>query len=315
MSAAAGSPRLGIRWDPRWDPAAVPTVARHVEELGYDELWMIEDCFSAGGLTTSVAALGATERLVVGVGVLPTVARNAAIAAMEIAAVARMFPGRFVPSFGHGVDSWMRQIDARPPRRLTLLQETLSSVRTLLAGERLDVEGAFVKLRDVQLEHPPEVVPPVLVGTTGPRGLEIAGRFADGAVIPEVAAPGAVSWARSLVDAAGRRGQIVVYSYLSLDDDREAALRAARPLVSRWLVSGDFPDMAEQAGLGRDGAGEIDDDLLTSIATAGAPEDGIRTVAGLGAAGADSVVLLPRGGDWQEQIELFAARCLPHFKG
>ena len=43
---------------------------------------------------------------------------------------------------------------------------------------------------------------------------------------------------------------------------------AARPLVERWLRSGDFPDLAERAGLARDGEGEFDEELFASIAAA-----------------------------------------------
>ena len=150
---------------------------------------MVESCFAAGGLTSATVALASTEKLVVGIGLLPAVVRNPAIAAMEIATVARIFPGRFMPAFGHGVDSWMRQIDARSQRRLALLEQTVTAVRKLVNGGQLDDEGEFVHFDRVELEHPPAVPPPILVGTTGPRGIAIAGRAADGIVIPEVACP------------------------------------------------------------------------------------------------------------------------------
>lgn len=312
MTEPASAVAVGVRWDPRWDPATVIARARRFEELGFAELWMIEDCFSAGGLTTATAALAATERIRVGIGVLPTPVRNAAIVAMECAAVARMFPGRFLPGFGHGVDSWMRQVDARPRHRIALLEETVSAVRALLAGERLNVEGEFVKLRDVELEHLPEAPPPVLIGTTGPRGLDVAARVSDGVIMPEVATPAAIEWVRSILDA-GRSpaGRIVSYAYLSIADDTAAGRDAARPLVERWLRSGDFPDLAERAGLTRDGEGSFEEETFASIAVAGDAADCLRTVAGLADAGADSVVLLPGGEDPDRQLERFAVECLP----
>lgn len=313
MSAPAASPAIGVRWDPRWRPEDVVGVARTVEELGYDELWLVEDCFSSGGLTMSAAALASTGRLVIGVGLLPAVVRNAAIVAMEIAALARAFPGRFVPAFGHGVEDWMKQIDARPADRLGALEETVRAVRELVAGRRVDTpDGAHVRLHDVTLEHPPRAVPPVLVGTTGPKGLALAGRASDGIVIPEVACPAAVRWARGETTAAGGPGRTVVYSYLSLDDeDGAAGVAAARPLVERWTRSGVFPDLAEHAGLGRDGAGPLDDAMLQSIATAGDAPACAQTVRGLWEAGADSVVLLPRAADAPAQLAGFAKRALP----
>ncbi len=311
MSEGARDPAIGVRWDPRWPPERLEEVARTVERLGYDELWLVEDCFSGGGLTMAAAALAWTERIVVGVGVLPALVRNAAIATMEIASLARMFPGRFVASFGHGVDDWMRQIDARPADRLGALEETVRAVRELLAGRAETVDGAHVRLRGVQLEHPPEIVPDVLIGTTGPRGLALAGRCADGVVVPEVAGPEAVRWVRSCTAAAGGPGRTVVYAYLSIDDTSAAGLDVARPLVEHWLRNSVFPDLAERAGLGRDGSGEFAEEALRGMAVAGDASDCASTVRGLWDAGADSVVLLPRSPGELEQVERFAREALP----
>jgi 5,10-methylenetetrahydromethanopterin reductase len=311
VSGTRKEPRVGLRWDPRWDPLDLPDIARAAEQLGYDELWTVEDCFSAGGPTSTALALAATQRIEVGLGLLPAIVRNPAIAAMELAVLARMYPGRFVAAFGHGVEEWMLQIGARPANRLTVLEETVGAVRALLAGETLNVEGRHVRLRDVVLEHPPEQPPPVLIGTTGPRGLGLAGRIADGIIVVEVACPTAIAWARSLAAAAGGPGRVVVYAFLSIDDHDDAGIAAIRPQIETWMRSGAFPDMAEQAGLGRDGLGTLDDETLQSMAIAGAPESCARTVRGLWEAGADSVVLLPRLDEGVAQMRRFGEEVLP----
>ncbi len=311
MSDADGAKRVGLRWDPRWDPLELPEIARAAERLGYQELWTVEDCFSAGGLTSTALALAATERIVVGLGLLPASVRNPAIAAMELAVLARAFPGRFVPAFGHGVEEWMLQIGVRPANRLTALEETVSAIRALLAGQTLNVEGEYVRLRDVVLEHPPPEPPPLLIGTTGPRGLELAGRVADGIIVVEVACPDAVAWARSLAGAERGGGRVVVYAFLSIDDDDAGGIARIRPQVEAWMCSGAFPDMAERAGLGRDGSGELGDEMLQSMAVAGAADSCARTIRGLWEAGADSVVLLPRLGDGLAQMRRFGEEVLP----
>ena len=83
----------------------------------------------------AASALAATREVTVGIGLLPAAMRNPALAAMEIAGLARLHPGRFAAAFGHGVEPWMRQIDARPANRLAALEETVAAVRALLAGE------------------------------------------------------------------------------------------------------------------------------------------------------------------------------------
>lgn len=306
------SPRIGVRWDPRWSPEELLELAPWVEELGYDELWLIEDCFSSGGLTTASIALALTERLRIGIGLLPAPVRNPATVAMEIATLARTFPGRFMPAFGQGIPDWMRQIDAYAEARLTLLDETVDAVRRLVRGERLDVDGRYVRLDGVELEHKPAVPPEILIGTTGPKGLRLAGRISDGAVVPEVATPSAVRWAAERLAEGGAAPELVLYSYLSLDEEDGVAVAA--DLVDQWIRGGVFPDMAEHAGLTREGEGELSEETLLSIATAGNPESCESTVRGLLGAGATSVVLLPRKRDYRTQLDRFAKEVLPRLR-
>jgi 5,10-methylenetetrahydromethanopterin reductase len=287
--------RVGVLFRPEWPPEELPGYARAAERDGFAELWVVEDCFLAGGPTMAVAALAATERLEVGIGLLPVSLRNPALAAMEIAGAARLHPGRLTVAFGHGVEAWMRQIGARPPNRLVALEETVAAVRTLLAGETVSEQGEHVRLDDVKLAHPPDPQPGILVGTTGPRGMTIAGRVADGVLLPEGSSAAAVRWAREA--AAPRR--LVTYAWLSLDDDRDAALDAVRPMLEHWLSMGLYPRLGELAG------------DLRSLAVVGNADDCAQAVARLWEAGADSVVLVPRHDDHDEQVARFAADVLP----
>ena len=220
--------RLGVMIRAQHPPETVPALAREAERDGFEELWLAEDCFLSGGPTLAVAALAATGRLRVGIGLLPAAVRNPAIVAMELATIARLHPGRLSVAFGHGIEAWMRQIGARPPDRIVALAETVAAVRTLLAGE--EVSGAG--LEAVRLDFPPPTVPPVLVGSTGPRGLAVA---SDGILLPEGAGPAAVRWARAQADP----GQTVVYAWLSIAGDEATALAALRP--RRRGVGGERP--------------------------------------------------------------------------
>src|ERR671916_3094811 len=120
--------RLGLQFRPEWPPEELPAFARGAERHGFAELWVVEDCFLAGGPTMAATGLAVTGRLRVGIGLLPAAVRNPAVVAMELAGLARLHPGRFTAAFGHGVDAWMRQIGARPADRLGLLEETVAAV-------------------------------------------------------------------------------------------------------------------------------------------------------------------------------------------
>jgi alkanesulfonate monooxygenase SsuD/methylene tetrahydromethanopterin reductase-like flavin-dependent oxidoreductase (luciferase family) len=208
-------------------------VAGLAEEAGVDELWVWEDCFLHGGLTSAAAALAWTERLRVGVGLLPVPLRNPAVAAMEIATLAKLFPGRFLPAVGHGVLDWMGQVGARVESPMTLLREYTLAVSGLLAGERLDVDGRYVRLADVALDDPVPDVPSLLIGARGPRTVRLAGEIADGVLLDAVATPDSVRAARNAVDAArseaGIEGaaEVVVFTETTPEDARAAIQRLA----------------------------------------------------------------------------------------
>jgi 5,10-methylenetetrahydromethanopterin reductase len=303
-AAMTTTPEIGAVFPAFAHPADLPAFAADVEALGYDSLWVIEDCFLSGGLTLAATALAVTQRLKVGVGLLPVAVRNPAIAAMEVATLARMHPGRFTTTFGHGVESWMQQIGARPARRLAAMRETVTVVRRLLAGETVTLAGDYVTLTGVVLDNAPEVVPPVLVGTTGPAGLALAGRHADGFLLPEGCGPAFVTAAAQLAAADGPKPRCDVYAWLAVDDDPTVARASLRPAIAAWRDSGAYPHPQRAAGVGP--GDEIDDGVVERLAIAGDGPACIAAVQRFAEAGADSVIVTPPGDEWRDQIERFA---------
>lgn len=144
--------KLGVIFTADRPPEALAAFAAAAESAGLDELWLCEDCFLAGGIAASATALAATQRITVGLGIMPAVFRNPAAAAMEIATLARLHPNRFIAGLGHGVPAWMDQIGALPAKPVRALEETATAIRRLLAGERVTTEGDYVNLNDVRLE-------------------------------------------------------------------------------------------------------------------------------------------------------------------
>ena len=300
--------RLGVMLRREVPPERTAGYAAAVERLGYAELWVVEDCFYAGGIAAGAVALAVTSTITVGLGVLPAVMRNPATTALEVAALARMFPGRLRPGLGHGVTDWMRQIGALPSSQLAALEETTVALRALLRGETVTAHGRHVDLGAVALEFPPAVVPPVALGVRGPRSLELCGRVADGTVLTELSVPSYVRWARERVDAgraaAGRTDphDVTVYAFWSPDPD------ALRPLVAAGLrsgaVDGQLGDLAPAVAALREAhaddvalAAALPADLLGAVTVSGPPAARRERLAALADAGADAVVLIPAADD------------------
>lgn len=303
--------RIGVRFQPGWPPEDLLAFACSVEEQGYDELWFSEDCFWSGGVAMAATALAATSRLAAGVGLFPATTRNPATAAMELGALARMFPGRLVTAFGRGVPGWMNQIGAATPRPLAHLEDTVSAVRSLLHGEEVSASTAHLQLQQVRLGFPPVEPPPVLIGTTGSKGFGVAARAADGVVLAEVSTPRAVQWARRELEQTGRVGRIVVFALLSLDHDSAAAVATIAQDVATWARSGVFTQITSVVGIDDTNDGPLDDSLVRMMTVSGDADDCIASLSRWESSGVDTLVLIPRSGDGREQVARFGAEVLP----
>ncbi len=296
------SPQLGVCFPREFPPSLVIEFAERLEAGGADQLWVIEDCFYTAGISLAATALARTEWLTVGIGILPAVARNAAITAMELATLARLAPARVVAGIGHGVQEWMEQIGARPSSPVTTLTEVIAAVRRLLAGDTVAVEGRTVTLRDVRLDEPPTPAPPVLAGVRGPKSLAAAGQCADGIVLAELTGPSAVRQAIAQAAAPGSF-DVAVYSSFTIDDDRHAARRGFAPFVVETIENGgtaglratpfydDLVAIVERDGA--DGVAKVPDDWWIELGAVGTPDDAAAHVDALAAAGATSVAFFP----------------------
>jgi 5,10-methylenetetrahydromethanopterin reductase len=273
-------PALGFVIRPEHPPEELPGLARRVEAAGFDELWLWEDCFLAGGIAATSAALAATDRIHVGLGIMPAPVRNPAFAAMEIAALERLHPGRIAVGIGHGVTAWMRQIGAKPESQLALLEETVGAVRALLAGEELHADGRYVRLDRVKLDHPPAAPPPIYTGVRRPKSLAVSGRVADGTILSEPSSPAYVEWARGRISSV-RPHRITVYAWCALGPDARATLL---PLLEERMAQG---------GPQFDDADELTDERVAQMTVSGTPDEAKASIRALGEAGADAVVLIP----------------------
>lgn len=310
-------------------PEHIPRVAASAERLGFGELWMAEDYFCYGGFTGAALALGATERISVGLGIVASVARHPAVTAMETATLARAYPGRFLPGIGHGVPFWTDQMGVTARSPLTALTECVNGVRGLLAGDTLDAEGKYFTFRSVTATHPAEQQVPILTGVLGPKSLRLSGEIADGTVMSVLAGTAyleaALGHIREGMAASGRTEHLVpTFALFSVGKNGKQARAAVRPALAAYItavgphnpLTGAFgynDRIAELLEQRPDTMAEsLPEEWIDTLAVAGDPDEVAARIGALRAAGATSVVLSPVNAESAlDELELTASAVLP----
>lgn len=306
----------------------IPFVQR-AEQCGFDETWVVEDCFYAGGIASASVALANTQHMKIGLGIMPAVVRNPAFAAMEIAALARLFPHRFLPGLGHGVGTWMKQVGAFPTSQLAALEEVTLTIRALLRGVDVDFHGKHVDLSHVKLNFPPNNVPPVSLGVRSIKSLQLSGRSADGTILAEYGSPAYVRWAVEQIQAGqravGNEGdphRVTVYTFCVVDADHDVAVQKLRPQVADAIASGNLTAYLEPLGIADEAKRLVETtnrvdlpqaiptEWITQLAVVGTPSDCRDSIRQLVESGADSVILVPLEDDMQT-LSSYADALLP----
>jgi 5,10-methylenetetrahydromethanopterin reductase len=172
---------------------------------------------------------------------------------------------------------------------------------------------------------------PIYIGATGMKMMELTGEIADGVVLNYLVSPtynaDAMEHLASGADRVGRsvddldRPQLIV---CSMDEDRDAALDAARELVTQYL--GQQPHIMKASGVPEsllDRIGEVltwpataeqvhaasklvPDEVVQMITASGTAEECRAKVAEYVDAGCTCPILYPLGSDVRAMIDAFA---------
>lgn len=308
-STTTGKGNVGVVLPRDLPPQQIVPFAQRAESLGFDELWVVEDLGYKGGIAQAATVLAVTSRITVGVGIMPAAVRNAAFAAMEVATLAQLHPGRVTVGIGHGMPGWLRSVGAWPASPLTLLAEYADALRTLLSGAPGPSKGRYVDVEGLVLHELPTVVPPIVLGVRGPKSLALAGDHADGIVLAEPAMPIYVARSRAAAAPAAQSPLVVSYDLASVADDRQLALDAVRPSLAvlrepDWhphIVGAPFAE--ELVALAREVSDpdeflrRLPEEWVSELTLAGTPEEVRRKIADRHAAGSTTVVMFPTSRD------------------
>ncbi len=310
-------------------------IARYAENKGFHAIWQAESRLVREATVPMAAFLAVTEKIKVGSGVVNNWTRNPALLASTFSTLDDLAPGRVILGIGAWWEPLASKVGVHRTKPLLAMRETVEAVRALLADQNVTYNGQFVHLDGVELDYvhqerrPKDV--PIYIGATGMQMMELAGEIGDGVVLNYLVSPIYNDMAMEHLERGARRAgrsatdldrpQLVV---CSLDDDRGAALDAARLLVTQYL--GQQPHIMKASGVPESLLEEIGkvltwpataeqveaasrlvpDDVVQMITASGTAEECKEKVAEYVNRGCTCPVLYPLGSDVHAMIDAFA---------
>jgi len=316
-------------------------VAQKAETRGFKRVWLAEDHHSRDLIVQATAVAMATKSIEIGLGIVNPFTRHPAQIAMAVADIEEMCGPRMVLGFG-AAHSAINAHGLENPRPITALKEAGEICSRLLQGERVVYEGEIFRLPapGAKLRFPlARSRVPVYFGTMGPRTLRRVVPDADGIKFSVFATPTfakkCMGHLREALDRADRSIDdldVSCYIIFSVDEDRDVARHAAKPLVAHYVRQ--VPDMAryEYAGLDvprmqalqgdlrtafmadrfQEAIETLPDDVVEALAVIGTPAECIKGLQAYAAAGIKTPVLYQSlGPDRIAAIDLIADSVRP----
>jgi 5,10-methylenetetrahydromethanopterin reductase len=311
-------------------------LAVRAEAAGFDQLWVSHDLFLRSAPVLLAAAAGATERLMLGTGVLNPYSEHPVELAMHAATLQELSNGRAMLGMAAGAAGFLQKAGVTQEEPMRRTRQALRACRALLDGESpAEVQGTGDWGGAARLLNPPARRVPIYLGAMSPRMLALGGELADG-VLALLFPPEHYAVARGQIvngsDEAYRppgRVDIPACVWVSVDEDRE---RARAALAHKLVFYGpEFaPYLLERVGLSRadfapaataQQRGDTEEALrlitpaMLRLGIAGTPEDVINRCAPLIEQGATHLSFgPPLGPDPLRAVDLLGQGVIPELR-
>lgn len=310
-------------------------IARYAEAKGFEAVWQADSRLVRDATIPMAAFAATTDTLKIGAGVVDIWSRNPARLASTFATLDDLAPNRIILGLGAWWDPLAAKVGVERRRPLLAMREIVTSVRGLLAGEKVTLHGEFVHLDGVEIDYVHQERGakelPIYIGATGMQMMELTGEIADGVVLNYLVSPDYNHRALEALERGARRAQrsldeidrpqLIV---CSMSADRSEALDAARLLVTQYL--GQQPHIMKASGvpeslleeIGRvltwpathdqvvEASKLVPDEIVQMICAAGTPEECVKKVGEYIASGCTSPILYPLGPDVRLMIDTFS---------
>jgi probable F420-dependent oxidoreductase len=222
-----------------------PAIAREAEARGYRTAW-VGEASGTEAIVLSTLIATHTAKLQIANGVIPVQTRTPIVYGQAAATLGHLAPGRFALGLGLSSEIIVGQWHGLPfTPSIQQMREAVQIIRTVAAGERVNFEGKFYRLKNFRLAIPaPAPAPRIYLAALGPKMCELAGEVADGVLLNWIP-PSAVDASMRHVEAGAKRANrrladvdVAVYVRTCVTDEREAVREAlARDITGYAIVN------------------------------------------------------------------------------
>ena len=308
--------------------------ARRAEELAYDGIFLGESHLSSiDSFQTLASCAMITKRVLLGIAVTNMVFRHPTVLAGAAASLNEISTGRAIVGLGTGDGPVYSQ-----GLKATQLIEFEAGVRLI----RRLVQGipALFPTGKVGIGFTINKPAPIYVSAEGPKGLQLAGRSADGVILGTGFDLRVYEWAKEQIRAGavetGRNEStfgIIAAGMLCVRSDGDEARKIVRNRIAnrahhnfRFTLATVPPQELEGVKEFMDGfdvmkpmEDRVDPDLVNDylihrFSIAGNPTECIERIEELKAAGMEHLMLTPSRKVYGETVEAFATKVIPHFR-
>lgn len=308
--------------------------AKRAEELGYDGIFLGESHLSSiDSFQTLASCAMITKRLLLGIAVTNLVFRHPTVIAGAAASLNEISKGRAIMGLGTGDGPVYTQgLKALPMKQF---EEGVRLIRHLVQGNAASFPTGKIGL-GFTINRPA----PIYVSAEGPKGLELAGRSADGVILGTGFDLRVYEWAKQKIRngaaEAGRKESdiaVIAAGMLCVRDDGDEARKIVRNRIANrahhnFRFTYETVPPEELAGVKKFVAGfdvmkpmedRVDPDLVNDylvhrFSIAGTPKECIERIEELKAAGVEHLMLTAARKVYHESVEAFATEVIPHFQ-
>jgi 5,10-methylenetetrahydromethanopterin reductase len=231
--------RVGLCFDGFYSIQEMIELAQLGDDAGMESIWMSDHLCFRDSMTTSMALLGATNKIKVAAAPASPYSRNPIITAMALATMDEFAPGRVIGSPGTGNAAALKEAGMESPHPLKTMREYVEILRRYLAGETVKFHGEMFNVNGAKMGFVPAAPIKMYLTAVRPLMLRLGGEIGDGVLLSAGCAPGYIrNCAAEISQGADKSGRslkdldVAGFVTASVSEDKREAIEANKQFLA-----------------------------------------------------------------------------------